>query len=92
MAGNLTTELATLAADQQALAATDLTTLQTFQTLLTTPGTTIADMEAASAVLPGQLGDPNRQAAAVGLLGGYQALLNNLAALIASTSLAAGNQ
>lgn len=77
---------ATVAADEEALAQSDLAELQAAQTTLTNPATTIAQVNATLAALPGQLGDPGRIATAQTFASNIAQLYNQLATLISETN------
>lgn len=76
----------TVAADEQALAASDLTALQAAQATLTNASTTVAQVNAVLAALPGQLGDPGRIATAGTFASNLAQLYNQLATLISETN------
>lgn len=82
---------AAIQAAQETLAASDLTVLQTFQTLATNTASTIGQLESGMTTAKAGLGDPGRISAFNALLGGYQQFLSGLATLISETNAAAGN-
>ena len=79
-------QAAEVAAAIQALAVTDLATLQAFQTLATNPASTVGQLEAAMTTLAASLGDPGRQQAITSMQGEYQSFLGSLATLISQTN------
>ena len=83
-------DAAAAAAAALKVAQDDLVTLQAAAAILTNPASTLAQIQAEIAALPGLLGDPGRIVEAQAFPSNIQSLFNNLANLIAETSHAAG--
>ena len=82
------TQAAQVAADEKALAAIDLATLQTFNTAASSGTFTVASFTATLQALPAALGDPDRQRRAQIIADQFAANLSQFAALVSDTTAA----